>query len=281
MADYEVKDYGIFNDAVSTNKSYNEQVNSAETAVNEAKTTLSNSGVLMGPFADECVDKITKINVDMTGIKDSLSTMSNHIIETSSTYKAGDTAAENTISSTTTSQAGSSTKTNGNIKSSVEVPSSVAQAGYTVTCYGEGGWHLSGKEQATPVAKGTNQESVHNKWVADGARYKNGIAVMNVDGVDHYLVATAPTFGKVGDSITVNFENGQSVPMLIADAKSTKDSNYTTYGHGRSDGSVNILEFEVDRNVYNAKSNPRTSTWGLEWDSSSDVSSIDNYGSIL
>ena len=122
---------------------------------------------------------------------------------------------------------------------------------------------------------------MHEAWVADGARYKNGIAVLNVNGTDHYLIATAKSLGTVGDNIDVNFENGQTIPCIIADAKSTNDSNYTTYGHGRSDGSVNILEFEVDRNVYNSTGNPKTSTWGLEWDSSSDVSTVDNYGTIL
>ena len=103
---------------------------------------------------------------------------------------------------------------------------------------------------------------------------------MNVNGQDHYLVATAPTLGTVGDSVNVNLENGQTIPCVIADAKSTGDSNYTTYGHGTG-GGVNILEFEVDRNVYNANGNPQTSTWGLEWDSSSDVTSVDNYGTII
>ncbi len=172
-------------------------------------------------------------------------------------------------------------RSNEDIKYSVEIPDSVNQAGYTVTCYGPGGWHMGGSAKATPVARGTMQKKVHDAWVADGARYKNGIAVMKVNGVDHYLIATAPTFGKVGDSVTVNLKNGESVPCIIADAKSTHDSNYTKWGHGRSNGSVNVLEFEVDRNKYKSSGNPTTSKWGLEWDSSSGVKSIDNHGSVV
>ena len=172
-------------------------------------------------------------------------------------------------------------RSNEDIEFTVAVPDSLQQSGYTVTCYGEGGWYLGGGSTPTAVASGTRQKTVHEAWLADGARYKNGIAVMKINGVDHYLIATAPTFGKVGDSVTVNLKNGESVPCIIADAKSTNDSNYTKYGHGRSDGSVNVLEFEVDRTKYNKSGNPTTSKWGLEWDSSSGVKTIDNHGSAV
>lgn len=103
---------------------------------------------------------------------------------------------------------------------------------------------------------------------------------MNVDGEDHYLVATTTTFGSVGDNVTVNLDDGGSIPCVIADSKSSGDSNYTSYGHAVG-SQVNVLEFEVDRNKYNSSGNPSTSTWGLDWNSDSNVSSIDNYGSVI
>ncbi len=165
-------------------------------------------------------------------------------------------------------------------KFTVEIPSSIDQAGYTVTCYGPGGWYLGGGATPTAVASGTNQKAVHEAWKANGGRYKNGIAVINVNGEDHYLIATASTFGRVGDSVTVNLRNGQQIKCVIADQKSSNDSNYTKYGHAHG-SSINVLEFEVNRNDYNSKGNPKTSTWGLEWDSSSDVASMNNHGSIV
>ena len=164
--------------------------------------------------------------------------------------------------------------------SSVTIPSNIDQMGYTVTCYGEGGWYLSGGSQATPIARSSNQRVVHDAWLNDGANYKDGIAVMNVDGETRYLVATAPSLGSVGDCVDVRLDNGQTIPCVIADSKNSMDANFTTYGHS-SGGQVNVLEFEVDRNVFNQKGNPKTSTWGLEWDSSSDVRVVDNYGSII
>ena len=110
---------------------------------------------------------------------------------------------------------------------------------------------------------------------------KNGIAVMNVNGQDCYLVATASAVGKVGDAINVTFKNGQSIPCIVADAKSSHDRNYSQYGHTQKNGSVNVLEFEVDRHVYRAKGNPTTNSWGLEWDSSSGVKTVNNYGTVV
>ena len=277
MNDYEVKDYGEFNAAVGTIKAYQTKVAEAKTSAGEVKTTLSNESVFMGPIQENCIQELASLDADISGIDANFSTLTGYIIQTDSNYKTGDTQASAEV--TGVSQAGVTTGTN--VKSSVEIPDSVNQAGYTVTCYGPGGWHLSGKEEATRVAPGTNQAAVHDKWVADGARYKNGIAVMNVNGKDHYLIATAPTLGKVGDNVDVKLDNGQTIPCVIADAKSTGDANYTKYGHGRSDGSVNVLEFEVDRLKYKSSGNPSTSKWGLEWDSSSDVSRVDNYGTVI
>ena len=267
MSDYNVEDYGIFSNAVSTTKAYNSKISTIENSVTDVKTALSNTGVFMGPFQEECIKNIESLGVNLTDLMENFSTIEKFLIDTSSTYKSGDQSASQLILGTDSA--------GGKV---IAIPQDIVQAGYTVTCYGEGGWYLGGGDTPTSVAAGTKQKRVHESWLANGARYKNGIAVINVDGVDHYLIATSKTLGNVGDNITVHFENGQSIPCIIADAKSSHDSNYTSYGHSRSNGSVNILEFEVDRNKYNSSGNPKTATWGLEWDSSSDVAYVTNYG---
>ena len=158
----------------------------------------------------------------------------------------------------------------------VNVPDDLKQAGYTVTGYDY--WIDSGNTMVWNSS--TNQRKVADIWKQQGSRFKNGIAVINVNGVDHYLIATAKVFGKVGDSVSVHLKNGQTVPCIIADAKSTHDSTYTQYGHRLGSG-INILEFEVQRSKYKQSGNPKTSTWGLEWDSSSGVKTVDNHGSIV
>ncbi len=185
---------------------------------------------------------------------------------------------------TTASQAGLTIDTaNG---STIQIPDSVKQRGYTVTCYGVGGWHYGGEAKASKIGGGTRQEKVHQKWVADGARYKNGIAVMNINGVDHYLVAVSPTFGYSGSVLSVKLKNGETLPCVVADSKSTGDGNYTKYGHSSSSknpnkGAINVLEFEVDRTWYKSKGNPGSDKWPTSWDSSSKVSSITTYGSVI
>lgn len=279
--------YSGLESGASTANTFSNKAADTLSKIGEAKTTLTDQSVFMGPAQEDCAQQISSLDADLTEIQQNFTEMANYVLEAESKYKSGDKAAADNLinqatgggSATSSSKAGKNTKGSG--ATTVNIPSDVNQAGYTVTCYGEGGWYLGGGSTPTAVASGTNQKLVHEAWLADGGRYKNGIAVMNVDGKDHYLIATAPTLGEVGDSVDVNLENGQTVPCVIADSKSTNDSNYTTYGHGRSDGSVNILEFEVDRDKYNSSGNPTTDTWGLEWDSSSDVTSVDNYGTVV
>lgn len=162
-------------------------------------------------------------------------------------------------------------------KYSVDVPSNIKQSGYTVTGYDK--WIKTGKTMVW--AKGTNQRAVSEVWKSQGSKFKNGIATVNVNGEDRYLIATSSTFGKVGDSVNVRLGNGQTVKCVIADQKSSNDKNYTKYGHGQGNGSVNVLEFEVERSKYQSSGNPSTSKWNLEWDSTSPVTRVDNYGSVL
>lgn len=286
MNDYKVSDYSIFGEGASIANSTKSSIDGCKTKINSVKSILDDDSVFMGPIADSCVSAFPSVESGLSSVSSNFSSISSYLNQTSSSYQAADQEASSGItgsdssSSSSLSLSGISSSSSATPVSSVEIPDDINQSGYTVTCYGEGGWYLGGGSKATPVASGTNQKSVHEAWLEDGARYKNGIAVLNVDGEDHYLIATAPTFGTVGDNVNVNLHNGETIPCIIADSKSTADSNYTKYGH-RSGNSVNVLEFEVDRNKYNESKNPKTETWGLEWDSNSTVAKIDNYGSIL
>ena len=155
--------------------------------------------------------------------------------------------------------------------------------GYTVTCYEADGWHFNYSDSARGVASGTNQKEVHELYKSDGARYSDeGIAVLNVDGEDRYLIALSSKFGTVGDKVDVVMDDGTVVKCVIADAKSSGDSNYVEDGHMYS-GEVSIMELEV--NTQTARdhnyANPGTSSWPLPWNANQDIARIDNYGSII
>ncbi|MBR1376449.1 MAG: hypothetical protein IJ565_01410 [Bacilli bacterium] len=96
-----------------------------------------------------------------------------------------------------------------------------------------------------------------------------------------YLIATTTTLGKSGDLIDVNLKDGTTIPCIIADAKSSHDENWSTYGH-TSKGQVNVVEWEVASAYYKDYGNPSSSNgYNLPWDSTSKVVSVDNKGSLL
>ena len=285
MNNYNVGDYGDFETGLESIKNLNDNLDTSKNNIAQLKAKLNSDTVFMGPICNNCNETFTKVDKGIDLLIENFSKIGNYLIDTATAYKEGDDKAKNQLLSLDNEgrikivQKGIANS--GTPISSVDIPDNINQSGYTVTCYGEDGWHLGGSSKGTPIANGTGQKAVHEKWVADGARYKNGIAVLDVDGVDHYLIAVAPTYGNSGDNLTVHLKNNEEIPCIIADTKSTRDSNYTKYGHAKAGGLINVLEFEVDTNKYNSSGNPTTDSWNLEWDSTSAVVKIDNYGSII
>ncbi len=93
----------------------------------------------------------------------------------------------------------SSTTTISGDRTTVEVPADISQAGFTVTCYDQflGAW-----------AAGTKQREISEAWDEAGAKFDDGIAVL--DGC--YLVACARKFGAVGDKVTFRMSDGTELP---------------------------------------------------------------------
>lgn len=94
---YNVSDYGIFDNAVSTTSKVSEELNVSKTTIDECKTNLSNESVFMGPLCDEAVNGFSTSSANITQALDNFSKISSYITETSSKYKAGDEAASNTV----------------------------------------------------------------------------------------------------------------------------------------------------------------------------------------
>ena len=83
---------------------------------------------------------------------------------------------------------------------------------------------------------------------------------------DRYVIACTEHFGAIGDGIDFVLHNGNTLPCVIGDFKSSGDSNYSEYGH-ILDGSLNVIEFIVDYDTwYNPMhANPGTSSCHPEW----------------
>ncbi len=177
----------------------------------------------------------------------------------------------------------------------MDIPSSVLsmkQVNYTVTFYNENGFITNNCSKGC-VGKGTNQEKVHNLWLKDGKRFKNSIAVINVNGTDRYLTAVTEKFGEPGDLLYAKLENGDTIPLIMADQKSYKDTGVKNeelcksdlatdpgcWGH--IDGGLSVIEFEFDYSEYRKSGIQNPTRFGLEWDKSQKVVSISNCGSVF
>lgn len=157
----------------------------------------------------------------------------------------------------------------------IEIPSSVNQGAYTVTGYDY--WIDSGKPMTW--ASGSKQSQVAEIWKKQGSRFKNGIAVINVDGEDRYLIAVTTKFGVSGDCVDVTLSDGKVIKCIIGDSKGSDAKS--EWGHELGGGKINVLEFEVQREKYLSSGNPTTAKWGLDWDSNQPVKSMTNKGSII
>lgn len=139
---------------------------------------------------------------------------------------------------------------------------------YTFTCYDY--YYDTGSPMVW--ASSSAQAVLADKWKAAGSQFKDGIAIL--DG--RYLVATTTKFGSVGDDIDVTLENGLTLKCTIADIKSPGDANWTEWGHV-SNGSTNVIEFEVERaKAVETGTNPGNPGWLPEW--RSNVVKVKNLG---
>lgn len=137
---------------------------------------------------------------------------------------------------------------------------------YTISCYGIPGFFILNSSYTDgrwkKVASGTKQELVHEAWIAAGAQFSDGIAVLT----NRYLIACTTMFGEVGDMVTFYFEDGMGMPCIVADEKAQE---YCAWDHnpanewGHYDGR-NIVEFEVDKDYFFKYGNPGSDKWHPE-----------------
>lgn len=128
------------------------------------------------------------------------------------------------------------------------------------------------------VAPGTAQKKVSTEWTRQNQPFDNGWAYITMGGQKRYLIAVAETFGNVGDYVDVYFANGTVFPCIIADMKSTHDSNYTEWGH-KTGNSISVIEGEVSTTAYKQYGNPGKQKWWPQLNSK--VTKIVNGGSYF
>ena len=191
-------------------------------------------------------------------------------------YTAGNEALAGTVAAAATASLLSivNLTTNEFTNKEVSVPDDIIQTGYACAGYD---YNLQSGAQVT-FEDNTSEKIVQQVWQEQNARFKNGMAVINVNGMDRYLIATTSQYGKIGDCVDVTLKNGTVVPCIIANHKDKKEGS--DYEFVQNDAS-SIIEFQVERAKYLTSGIPTTSSWQLPWDSSSPVSKMKDIGSIL
>ena len=82
MNEYEVNNYGIFSDAVSTTKNLNNSLNTASTELASLKTQLSNGNIFMGPICDSCIEAFATVDSKINNLTVNYGTIEAYLIET-------------------------------------------------------------------------------------------------------------------------------------------------------------------------------------------------------
>lgn len=91
-------------------------------------------------------------------------------------------------------------------------------------------------------------------WKATGATWDDGFACINIGGKTYRFIAVLEKFGKVGDYMTVQLDNGQNINCIVAD---TKRASECPNGWGHMDGgSLSVVEWEVSQAYFHRYKNP-------------------------
>lgn len=91
-------------------------------------------------------------------------------------------------------------------------------------------------------------------WKDAGATWDDGFACINIGGKTYRFIAVLEKFGKVGDYMTVQLDNGQNINCIVAD---TKRASECPNGWGHMDGgSLSVVEWEVSQAYFHRYKNP-------------------------
>lgn len=120
--------------------------------------------------------------------------------------------------------------------------------------------------------KDSNEELVKTEWEKDKKYSEEGIALIEVDEEERYLVEVSPKYGEVGDSIDVELEDGSIIKCVIAETKEVDKLDENYFGTLKKDNSVSLINFETSSEVEEIE---------FPWDTKSNITEITNNGSIL
>ena len=97
MEEYSVSDYSIFNDAISTTKSFTDKIETVQSAVNDSKSKLNDEAVFLGPICDSCIKGFTNLDGSINSLVSNFGTISGYLNDTATAYVNGDSEAMKSV----------------------------------------------------------------------------------------------------------------------------------------------------------------------------------------
>lgn len=256
MNEYEISDYGVFNDAIDCSNKYIESISSFRDVCIECKNIMGDSSVFMGPIADSCSSALNEVDVSFSGLVEDNKKINDYLISTSSNYRDGDREASSLITSTDSSKFSSNTSSSNKNKSAIFVGDSRLVGMHNAM--GDTGDVWSGKESmGLNWMKSTGVPNIENQ-ITDGASVVvmmgvndcqyNGDAYVSYlndlsrkaeeKGANLYFVSVNPTSGSYNnlnssiDNFNNKIKNGVSSNIKFIDTNSYLKQT----GFGSGDG---------------------------------------------
>lgn len=122
----------------------------------------------------------------------------------------------------------------------IDIPQNYPQM-WTVTKYDSINW-------------GYDCGKLYNAWKQAGSNWDDGFACINIGGKNYRFIAVLGKFGKVGDYMTVQLDDGTNINCIIAD---TKRASECPNGWGHMEGNtLSVVEWEVSTSYFNRYGNP-------------------------
>lgn len=214
MNDYNISDYGIFNDAVTTTKDCNNKIATAQTGINECKTIISDGSVLMGPIQEKCSAALQELDTNCTSIITNLESISTYLINTSSTYQTADNNANNTITGTNEAPA---------VQQSIAEPQPTGSGNFTKYNLTENQLKqltaIALHEQGTAKGAAAEASLMANLFELRGSKFGTG-----ADGLENYVRSSgwfANANNHMNDTGIVTDEAYNAVKSVLVDGKRT------------------------------------------------------------
>ena len=100
MEEYNVSDYGIFNNAITTTTTVNTSIENSKTTINQCGERLKDQSIFMGPIQESAVEGLDKALLETTTLMDNFNTMKEYYKKVVDTYQKGDQTASETVTDT-------------------------------------------------------------------------------------------------------------------------------------------------------------------------------------